>query len=171
MASPESPLIALRRARLQEWIDRRYRGSQTAFAKAAGINHGELSGLLRSKSFGERRAATLEASAGMPPGYLVQPGITEHPTPADAYPLPDASLLSEAHTLLSSARKYDLRKTEDAQAFVDAYRTAAQRRITQEGQEEDVSALFTEWQERIESMSAELEELRKRLPRAKTTTR
>jgi hypothetical protein len=70
--------VAARRERLKRWIDTRFNGSQAAFLAAAlargtPINQGELSALLASKSFGERRAANLEKQAAMPPGYLADP--------------------------------------------------------------------------------------------------
>jgi len=68
-----SPIVKARRARLQEWIDTHYNGSRSAFIQATSINQGELSGLLRTKPFGERRASSLEVLAGMPPGYLLTP--------------------------------------------------------------------------------------------------
>ena len=58
-------VVAARRARLQEWIDLHYKGSKASFIAATGVNQGELSGLLKRKSFGEKRAATLEATASM----------------------------------------------------------------------------------------------------------
>jgi len=67
------PIVKARRERLREWIDTHYNGSRSAFIQATSISHGELSGLLRTKSFGERRAGSLEKIAGMPPGYLVSP--------------------------------------------------------------------------------------------------
>lgn len=59
-----------RRARLRAWIDERCGGSQAQFVAVTGINQGELSGLLRTKSFGEKKARSLEAAAGMPTGWL-----------------------------------------------------------------------------------------------------
>jgi len=77
-----SPVVSARRKRLQEWIDTHYHGSRSSFVQATSINQGELSGLLKTKSFGERRAASLEKIAGMPPGYLVYPfGETTMPEP------------------------------------------------------------------------------------------
>ncbi|WP_028534208.1 S24 family peptidase [Paludibacterium yongneupense] len=61
-----------RRARLREWIDLKCDGSQARFVSLTGINQGELSGLLKSKSFGEKKARALEAQAGMPRMFLDQ---------------------------------------------------------------------------------------------------
>lgn len=72
----DTEIVAERRRRLREWIAERFGGSQAAFladAKKRGhlINQGELSGLLRTKSFSERRARKLEIQADMPVGHLV----------------------------------------------------------------------------------------------------
>lgn len=72
MSSLDSPIVAARRKRLQAWITDNF-GSQAAFVAATGINQGELSGLLKSKSFGEKRAAAIETAANMPTGHLVTP--------------------------------------------------------------------------------------------------
>lgn len=74
---PDTPAVATRRRRLRQWIEERHGGSQAAFAAAASINQGELSLLLKDKSFGEKRAATIEAAAGMPAGYLSGDGRAE----------------------------------------------------------------------------------------------
>ncbi len=73
MPSHDPPVVALRRERLRWWIDNRCDGSQAKFIAQSGINQGELSGLLRSKSFGEKRAYSLEQAARMPEGFLVAP--------------------------------------------------------------------------------------------------
>lgn len=69
----DTPLVAARRIALREWIDTHYAGKQAAFIAVAKINQGELSGLLQSKSFGEKKAAKLERASKMPDGYLVNP--------------------------------------------------------------------------------------------------
>jgi hypothetical protein len=46
----------IRRARLAQLIRERYDGSQARFVDETGENQGEVSGLLRTKSFGERKA-------------------------------------------------------------------------------------------------------------------
>lgn len=69
----DSPIVAARRIRLREWIDMYYGGKQADFVRATGINQGELSGLLRHKSFREEKAANIEAVAKMPDGYLQRP--------------------------------------------------------------------------------------------------
>jgi hypothetical protein len=62
--------VQKRRSRLRGWIDLKCEGSQARFVEVTGINQGELSGLLKTKSFGEKKARTLEIQAGMPPMYL-----------------------------------------------------------------------------------------------------
>lgn len=73
MSSDDTPTVAARRLRLQQWIAEHHGGSQASFAASTGVNQGELSGLLKRKSFGEKRAASLEELAGMPAGYLTSP--------------------------------------------------------------------------------------------------
>jgi phage repressor protein C with HTH and peptisase S24 domain len=63
-------LVENRRARLKEWIDSNYKGVVARFIDATDINQGEVSGLLKSKSFGEKKARSLEEKAGMPYGWL-----------------------------------------------------------------------------------------------------
>ncbi|RFF46208.1 S24 family peptidase [Xanthomonas campestris] len=71
MTSTDPTIVALRRARLRAWIDDRHAGVQASFVAAVAINQGELSGLLNGKkSFGEKKARSLEQAAGMPNGYL-----------------------------------------------------------------------------------------------------
>ena len=73
MPAHDTPTVMARRQRLQEWIDSHFEGKQALFVAATGINQGELSGLLRNKSFGEKKAEALERKASMPAGYLVCP--------------------------------------------------------------------------------------------------
>ena len=60
----------LRRRNLRQWIDERYGGQQCRFVEATAINQGELSALLKNKSFGEKKARKLEATAAMPAMWL-----------------------------------------------------------------------------------------------------
>lgn len=65
----------IRRRQLRQWIATHFDGVQSEFIKSTNdgttqINQGELSGLLSSKSFGEKRARRLEEQAKMPRGYL-----------------------------------------------------------------------------------------------------
>ncbi|WP_156804281.1 hypothetical protein [Rhodanobacter fulvus] len=70
MVDDTDMVVEGRRRLLREWINSRYAGVQAAFIQETGINQGELSGLLKTKSFGERRARKLEEQAGMPRFYL-----------------------------------------------------------------------------------------------------
>lgn len=87
MLLPDDPAIANRRARLREWIDAHFGGSLTLFIASTNngekqLNQGELSALLRNKTFGERRARSLEAMAHMPPRFLEGPaGAASTPAP------------------------------------------------------------------------------------------
>ena len=49
-------ITELRRANLRQWIDERCGGRQALFAQTAAVNPGELSALLKNKSFGEKKA-------------------------------------------------------------------------------------------------------------------
>jgi phage repressor protein C with HTH and peptisase S24 domain len=59
-----------RRARLSELIRLHFEDRQKAFIDRTGINQGELSGLLKDKSFGGLKARALESAAGLLPGSL-----------------------------------------------------------------------------------------------------
>lgn len=88
MAITDQNIVELRRARLREWIDIHHGGVAADFIKVSGINQGELSGLLKSKSFGEKRAMSLEKAAGMPAGYLSAKELPEgRPMPNPVSPL------------------------------------------------------------------------------------
>ncbi|PUA17297.1 S24 family peptidase [Glaciimonas sp. PCH181] len=60
----------IRRVRLAQLIDAEYGGSQAAFVEATGENQGEVSGLLKTKSFGEKKARKLELKCELPIGWL-----------------------------------------------------------------------------------------------------
>ena len=63
-------ITELRRANLRQWIDERCGGRQALFAQAAAVNPGELSALLKNKSFGEKKARKIEQAAAMPAMWL-----------------------------------------------------------------------------------------------------
>lgn len=67
-------MVLARRQALAHWIKTKFGGSQAAFIESTSpkINQGEVSGLLRNKSFREKRAEALERQAKMPEGYLVR---------------------------------------------------------------------------------------------------
>lgn len=60
----------IRRARLAQLIEERYDGSQASFVAKTGENQGEVSGLLKAKSFGEKKARKIESKCGLPIGWL-----------------------------------------------------------------------------------------------------
>lgn len=87
MSSEDRPAVATRRARLQAWIDRFHKGVQKDFIAAHKLNQGEISGLLRRKSFGEKKAEKLEQDVGMPEGFLSDEAIPFPGAPAGEEPL------------------------------------------------------------------------------------
>lgn len=77
----ESPAVATRRLRLQQWILQKFEGQQVKFiadcaTRGYEINQGELSGLLNKKSFGEKKARSIEIKANMPLHYLNGKDVT-----------------------------------------------------------------------------------------------
>ncbi len=62
-------LVRVRRRRLKKLIEEQYK-SQADFVRSTGENQGEVSGLLNSKSFGEKKARNLEAKCGLPAGWM-----------------------------------------------------------------------------------------------------
>jgi len=77
MSTLDSPIVSLRRRRLQEWIDQKFGGRQASLIAdieartSQKVNQGELSLILQGKkSFGEKKARKLELQAGMIPGHL-----------------------------------------------------------------------------------------------------
>ena len=63
-------ITELRRTNLRQWIDERCGGRQALFAQNAAVNPGELSALLKNKSFGEKKARKIEQAAAMPAMWL-----------------------------------------------------------------------------------------------------
>ena len=63
-------IVTIRRQRLQQIIDEMFGGSQAKFIEKTEINQGELSGLLKQKSFGEKKARKIEQQIGLAAGYL-----------------------------------------------------------------------------------------------------
>lgn len=61
-------IIQNRRARLAQLIEQY--GSQAEFVRKTGENQGEISALLKTKSFGEKKARKLEEKVGLPAGWL-----------------------------------------------------------------------------------------------------
>jgi SOS-response transcriptional repressor LexA len=77
----DRPEVARRRKNLAFIIDRYYGGSQALFVSQTGINQGELSALLKNKSFGEKKARKLENDVGIPLGLLDQKDLEAFPLP------------------------------------------------------------------------------------------
>lgn len=78
----------IRRARLAQLIAERYK-SQADFVSSTGENQGEVSGLLKTKSFGEKKARKIESKAGLPAGWLDEPieadgGAADQAAPTNA---------------------------------------------------------------------------------------
>ena len=80
-------ITELRRANLRQWIDERCGGRQALFAQTAAVNPGELSALLKNKSFGEKKARKIEQAAAMPAMWL------------DAVHAPSQNLQEGKHTM------------------------------------------------------------------------
>lgn len=76
----------IRRARLAHLIETRYK-SQADFVSSTGQNQGEVSALLRSKSFGEKKARRIEEQANLPVGWLDRSDDSSEPAPS---PIPGA---------------------------------------------------------------------------------
>ena len=72
--------MQVRRDRLRAWISAHYPNTR-AFCLEHGLNESEISQLLRTKSFGSRRARNLEAQAGMPLRYLEGVDLTAELSP------------------------------------------------------------------------------------------
>ncbi|MTW11409.1 hypothetical protein GM658_12460 [Pseudoduganella eburnea] len=68
----------IRRQRLSQLIRERYDNSQAKMVEDTGENQGEISGLLRTKSFGEKKARKLETKAGLPVGWMDSPDMPYH---------------------------------------------------------------------------------------------
>lgn len=98
--------IENRRARLAELIARF--GSQAEFCRQTGENQGEISGLLKEKSFGEKKARKLERLSGVEAGWLdlaagEKNGLTDGRESVSARPIlawDDASELGEQYVLI-----------------------------------------------------------------------
>lgn len=126
-ALPNDSIVQRRRAQLRRWINERCDGSQTAFIASTNdgktqVNQGELSGLLKSKSFGEKRARRLEVQAGMPSGYLDRaetPAIEAREPSADVY---GARHVVWPFQVVTYQRILDLKRALGARAAQDALR-------------------------------------------------
>lgn len=113
-----------RRSQLKRWIDELFGGSQAAFVASTNdgktqVNQGELSGLLKAKSFGEKRARRLELQAGMPPGYLdsaTAPGgdLEDATSPLQAQePPPNMPMIGRSHAIIWPFHSVSYRRLMD----------------------------------------------------------
>lgn len=93
----DTDIVKTRRERLRALIAKRFGGKQSRMVEDTGINAGELSGLLRTKHFGEKKARALEDQLGLPALWL--DGEAKAPT-AD-----NAELLGLWEYLLPSQRQ------------------------------------------------------------------
>lgn len=69
MTNTDNPIVALRRQNLALLIATRYQ-SQADFVQKSGQSQSEVSGLLKVKSFGEKKARAIEESCGLPTLWL-----------------------------------------------------------------------------------------------------
>ena len=79
--SNQTSQAEVRRELLKRWIKDYFDDSQARFIEHCAdrghdINQGELSSLLKNKSFGEKKARSLEAAAGMPDRHLEGYGMS-----------------------------------------------------------------------------------------------
>lgn len=74
-------VVAMRRERLKEVIKNKFDGKQTRLVEETGINAGELSGLLRTRYFGEKKARSLETALKLPRLWLDGLAETKKPNP------------------------------------------------------------------------------------------
>lgn len=78
--------VATRRRKLREWIDTHCNEKQTEFLDLCARNdynlsQSELSGLLKTKSFGEKKARAIELGSGMPTYHLDRASSAPEPPP------------------------------------------------------------------------------------------
>lgn len=74
-----------RREGLRQVIDTKFGGRQADFVAKTNMNQGEVSLLLKNKSFGEKKARKIEQLVGLPPGYLDIPRADHNTEPAPLY--------------------------------------------------------------------------------------
>ena len=147
MSDTEDPVVANRRRRLKLWIDTNCDGSQKLFIASTNdgdkqINQGELSGLLRSKSFGEKRARALERQARMPSGYL---DVSETTAYAQLQHIASEKLPSRRSAWpfkkVTPERLSTLKKNLGEQKFADAL----------DDMEEMLESTIIKWERRVEA--------------------
>jgi SOS-response transcriptional repressor LexA len=67
----------VRRRRLAQLIEEKYDGVQAKFVSETGQNQGEISALLKNKSFGEKKARKIEQACDLPDKWLDTPPEVE----------------------------------------------------------------------------------------------
>jgi hypothetical protein len=68
-------MVSNRRLRLKLLIKEKFNGSQAEFVTRTGQNQGEVSALLKTKSFGETKARKIEQECGLPIDWLDRMGF------------------------------------------------------------------------------------------------
>lgn len=120
------PTTDTRRAKLRIWINLHCNGTQSEFLTSCANNgyelsQSELSGLLRQKSFGEKKARAIEKGAGMPLRYLdtpdgyaaTQPSAppeVREPSPSGRWTWPFKKIRPEQYELLDDEQRIDIEK-------------------------------------------------------------
>lgn len=145
-------IVANRRARLRQWINEHCSGSQAQFIATTAdgdkqLNQGELSGLLRAKSFGEKKARALERQAGMPIGYLdlvddqqAPLSVREPPRPSWGVVVPAKRMAWPFH-LVTHKRVIDLKIALGPKVGAEAMRDI----------DEQLDVVLTKWERKAAS--------------------
>ena len=103
----------LRRRNLRQWIADKYGGQQTRFAEAIAINQGELSALLKNKSFGEKKARKIEQAAQMPAMWLDQEHASAQPDHQERRTMPHISSIPEILADIKAGKMVIITDAED----------------------------------------------------------
>ena len=103
----------LRRRNLRQWIADKYGGQQTRFAEAIAINQGELSALLKNKSFGEKKARKIEQAAQMPAMWLDQEHAPAQPDHQERRTMPHISSIPEILADIKAGKMVIITDAED----------------------------------------------------------
>ena len=106
----------VRRARLKQLIKEQFNNRQADFIAATEINQGELSGLLRKKSFGEKKARSVELSVGIARGWLDRESDHAPTAAINTDQDPRAALLVAHFFWLTEAEKVELLRNVKAMA-------------------------------------------------------
>jgi len=103
----------LRRRNLRQWIADKYGSQQTRFAEAIAINQGELSALLKNKSFGEKKARKIEQAAQMPAMWLDQEHASAQPDHQERRTMPHISSIPEILADIKAGKMVIITDAED----------------------------------------------------------